>query len=49
MRTLFLLGKRFEVNNKRSNDELGLTFRPVKESIIDQAEKQIEIGIVKKP
>jgi hypothetical protein len=37
MRTLFLLGKKFEVDNKRSNKELNLTFRSAKESIIDQA------------
>ena len=37
MRTLFLLGKRFEVNSTRSNNELGLKFRSVKESLLDQA------------
>jgi hypothetical protein len=41
MRTLFLLGKKFQVNNKRSNEELGLTFRSAKEAVLDQAEKQI--------
>lgn len=48
MRVLGFLGKRFRVNNSRGINELGMKYRTAEESLIDQAEKQIELGIVQK-
>jgi hypothetical protein len=49
MRTLPFLGMQFAVNNSRGVNELGLKYHSAQEAIIDQAEFQIKIGIVKKP
>ncbi len=48
MRVLGFLGKKFRVDNSRGIKELGMKYRTAEESLIDQAEKQIELGIVQK-
>ncbi len=48
MRLLGFLGRKLRVDNSRSINELGMKYRTAEESLIDQAEKQIELGIVEK-
>ncbi len=48
MRTLGFLGKKFQIDNSRSVKELGMTYRKAEESLLDQAQRQIELGIVEK-
>jgi hypothetical protein len=48
MRVLGFLGKKFRIDNSRAINELGMKYRTAQESLIDQAEKQIELGIVEK-
>lgn len=48
MRVLGFLGKKFRIDNSRAINELGMKYRTAEESLIEQAEKQIELGIVQK-
>jgi len=42
------VGLCYRIDNSRSKKELGLEYRPVKETVVDMAYKLIEIGIVPK-
>jgi hypothetical protein len=42
------MGKKLQVDNSRGVKELGMKYRGPEESILDQAAKQIELGIVQK-
>lgn len=46
LRILGFLGKKFQVDNSRGIKELGMKYRGAEESILDQAARQIELGIV---
>ena len=46
LRVLGFLGKKFQIDNSRAINELGMKYRSGEESLLDQAEKQIELGIV---
>ena len=48
MRVLGFLGRKFQVDNSRGIKELGLKYRSAEESILEQAARQIELGIVPK-
>jgi hypothetical protein len=48
MRTLAFLGRKFQIDNHRTNEDLNMKYRTAEQSIIDQAERQIELGIVSK-
>ena len=48
MRTLSFLGRKFRLDNSKSIKELGLKYRQAEESILEQAARQIELGIVEK-
>jgi nucleoside-diphosphate-sugar epimerase len=48
MRGLAFLGKKFKIDNSRGIKELGMKYRGAEESILDQAARQIELGIVHK-
>lgn len=48
MRVLGFLGKKFHIDNSRSINELGMKYRTGEESLLEQAQRQIELGIVNK-
>jgi len=48
LRMLGFLGKKFQIDNSRAVNELGMKYRTAEESILEQAERQIELGIVEK-
>jgi len=43
----FVFGTPIRVDNKRSKEELGIEYRPVKETIIDCGESLLKFGVVK--
>jgi dihydroflavonol-4-reductase len=48
MRVLGFLGRKFRLDNSRGIKELGMKYRTAEQSLFDQADRQIELGIVAK-
>ena len=42
------IGRAYNVDNRKSRDDLGLTYRPLEETVIDTCRSFIQLGLVKK-